>query len=225
MNGFLNDSNKKIIIGSLGTSGLLAFIYAIRNHYLRLKNRYKKMHLNQTEISSDNLSLKDNENSKQKSDVSEEVIQKIVEKVKNSVIHTTCILIDKEVDSKRQKNEQNTPKSSLIVGETESKIIEDENKNNDDIVITQEENNIVKIREENPKEGEINKSADIADLIATLESKTEFLPEFEKNLFSYNQIRQNEGFMSCKDYLLKLTVTKMTIEYHHHHHYIYIYIN
>lgn len=192
MNGYLSDSNtKKIILGSLGTSGILAFINAMRKHYLRLKNRNKKLQLNKAEISSENLSIKDAESSKQKSEVSEEIIQKIVEKIKNSVIHTTCILIDRINHLNKQKKEENNLKSNLIDGEPEHKVIENENKNNDDIVITQEGN-------ENAKPDSDIKNADLAELIATIESKTEFLPEFEKTLFSYNQIRQNEGFMSCK---------------------------
>ena len=39
---------------------------------------------------------------------------------------------------------------------------------------------------------------DLVELIATIESKQEFLPDFERNLFAYNQVRQGDAVMSCK---------------------------
>lgn len=168
---------KKLAYGFLGVSGVLGFMYTIQKHYQRL-NKKKT-------ITDDNKSETMSKNSKTlseppKDEFSEDLMEKLVEKIKNNMIHTISLCLANFMTKKPQK--------AGVVEDTKKD--DDQNKekeknNDDDIVIEQNEvesgeNMIVPVT---PKEA----STEVTD----------FLPDFERGLYAYNQIRQGESVMSA----------------------------
>jgi hypothetical protein len=191
MNGLLNN-NKQLnsyLIGLAGATGIISIFAAIRQHYLRLKKQAKKQVQSGaiSDTNSENLSRNDNIKPVVE-EISDQIIEKIVDKIKNSIIHSACICIDKIKDPKmvQEQKDESIMKSGLINDAT-SQIIKD-----DEIVI-EEQSMTTKL-----PELENNQDKDMVELIATIESKQDFLPDFERNLFAYNQVMQGNPVMSCK---------------------------
>lgn len=185
MNGLLNNNKQfnTYLIGLAGATGVISIFAAIRQHYMRLKKLSKRQIQSGADTNSENLSKNDNIKPANE-EISDQIMEKIVEKIKNSIIHSTCICIDRIKDPKPEKEESIL--KSGVINEAESQIIKD-----DEIVIEEQVNEKKKVDVD-----VIDK--DLVELIATIESKQEFLPDFERNLFAYNQVRQGEAVMSCK---------------------------
>lgn len=209
MNGLLVN-NKQLnvyLIGLAGATGIISIFNAIRQHYLRLKKQARKQIKSGTQSDTNSENISRTEIKPECEEISDQVIEKIVEKIMNSIIHTTCICIDKIKDNKsskeskeniehKEENEDDLLKSSVI-NETKSQILSKDDKE-DEIQIVEEQSEKKKIIEMNSLENNADK--DLVELIATIESKQDFLPDFERNLFAYNQVRQGESVMSCKYY-------------------------
>lgn len=190
MNGLLNN-NKHLstyLIGLAGATGVISIFTAIRQHYLRLKKQSKRQIQSGTVSDTNSENLSRNENIKPvNEEIPDQIIEKIVEKIKNSIIHSTCICIDRIKEPKIEKEEKNDNiLKSGIINEADSQLIKE-----DEIVIEEQVNDKKKVDLD-----AIDK--DFVELIATIESKQEFLPDFERNLFAYNQVRQGDAVMSCK---------------------------
>eukprot|EP00340_Litonotus_pictus_P000437 CAMPEP_0170515678 /NCGR_PEP_ID=MMETSP0209-20121228/2082_1 /TAXON_ID=665100 ORGANISM="Litonotus pictus, Strain P1" /NCGR_SAMPLE_ID=MMETSP0209 /ASSEMBLY_ACC=CAM_ASM_000301 /LENGTH=438 /DNA_ID=CAMNT_0010800271 /DNA_START=6 /DNA_END=1322 /DNA_ORIENTATION=+ len=171
---------KKLLVGFTGAAGIITLMNAIRKHYLRLKNKNKKAISARGDNSSENMSQLPEKEEK----ISEELIEKLVEKIKNSLIHTTCICLDKFIEQEKKLN----PFNPDI---TVSKVLGEEKKE-DDIEVVQEENQVATKKEgENP-----NIDKDIGEFISQIETKTEFLPNFEKGIFSYGNLKQGGAVMT-----------------------------
>lgn len=174
MNGLLNN-NKQLnsyLIGLAGATGIISIFAAIRQHYLRLKKQAKRQIQSGTVSDTNSENLSRNENIKPvNEEISDQVMEKIVDKIKNSIIHSTCICIDR---IKEPKVVSNTPKqiedptlNSGIINEATSQLLKD-----DEIIVEEHKAEIKKVEIENPVD------KDFVELIATIESKQDFLPDF-----------------------------------------------
>ena len=164
---------KAYSLSFLGAMGVITAFYSIRKHYLRLKNRNTKKI-----AASDSKSETNNSSSikiEEENTITEDLVEKMLEKIKNNTIHSICICIDR-FGEKRQPNPQNSSTPQI-----------EENKEKDDDIVV-EDSSLVKseLLDSKLKENNIEKEYD------------DFLPDFERGLFAYNAFRQGQNVMTCK---------------------------
>ena len=219
--------NNTYILG-FAAAGLFGFIYAIRNHYKRLQAKYisnnQTNNLNnqstelsylkkESEIVDNNNNTGNTNNTCKKLPIPEDLLERIVEKIKNSIIHTVCIKIDFINTQERIKKEMISKVENENSEIEESKNNSEEIKSNNNEVaetdgIAVEEENPVDTNQ-NPHHNNKNNTSeidigpydkDMEDFIANLETKTIFLDNFERKLFTYdkNRIREVNNSTSRK---------------------------
>lgn len=163
MNSF--NIEKKHFLMAFSAMGIFGLLNSLRVHLNRLNKKSKA--ISSKENSEDN-KAEIKEEVEIKKEISLETIECLNEKIKNSLIHTICICIDK-----------------MNVSKVKSKVKEDikelkkENHNEDDIII---ETNEVLVKNEN-----ISKPTVIDPLLDELDKKDKFLPTFEKSLYDFSQ--------------------------------------
>lgn len=168
----LNIPTKNLIL--IGTSlGIFSFAYSIRSHFLRLSSKNRKQ-IGFSQKKKEEIV----EEKKEVSVISEELLEKMVEKIKNNTIHNIAILLDtiNEFKGFEQKKEV---KLKEVVKKEEG----------DDIKIEEdtEEN---KINEEEKEKEELSeeKREEIVENICQLSMRRMFLQDFETELFEYHPI-------------------------------------
>jgi hypothetical protein len=170
-NNSIWNNNKKVVGYSFFGMSVLAFFYAVKKHY----NRIKVLNKNTLGIAEKNPEIEESEKNKSenieddKDDLEmEEKIQKIVEKIKNNIIHTTIICIDRL----QKKGATNST----------SKSFDKKEDNNEDIVI--EETQIISDDTAESNFNLLNHEVD------------DFLPEFEKKIYSMPTRKSNDTMNS-----------------------------
>lgn len=161
----MNDTTKTLIYASVGALGVFTFANAIRKHYKRLS----KQSVRSTPIL-DN-SKQHQEEVVEKKTIPEDLLEKMVEKIKNSTIHTICIYLDRLNNQKGFiKKDKELQLSSV---------------NNDDILIQEDQ---TQDKSENLPKEELTeeKKNEAVELISMLNAKSNFLQDFEKEIFSYH---------------------------------------
>lgn len=163
MNSF--NFEKKHFLIAFSAMGFFGVLNSLRVHLNRLNKRNKAISSKENSI---DVKTEIKEEIEVKKEVSLETIENLCEKIKNSLIHTICICIDKMNLSKVKVKE---------VKNIEKK----ETQNDDDIVVETNEvdtnQNIVNVA----------KPTEIDPLIDELERKDKFLTNFEKSLYDFSQ--------------------------------------
>lgn len=160
--------SKKSLFSLLGVFGFTLFASAVRNHYLRLKKRVIKAAPPQSNQIPDN----ESECRTHKDEIiPEELFEKLVEKIKNTMIHNYCNLIDKVTESAGLYKEVSDSKA--VVQDENEIVVEDikyESKTEDINGITDE------------------KANELREIISSMYTKTSFIPEFERRVFSQHSL-------------------------------------
>ena len=184
-----NLSSAKIAIGITSTIGIVSLLNAIRKHYQRLNKKYlKPVNKKVLDTSSEIVELKPENNQPDK--IPEQILEKMVEKIKNNTIHTLCICIDKFNEMKKSKH--NFPQvNNEVKPNLEDEIIIEEDKN---IEIGDKVNPLILPKV--PKNED--EARELSEIIATMDAKVDFLPDFERGLFEYHSVNQGSSNMSCK---------------------------
>lgn len=181
-----NSITNKQIYGFIGATGVLTVLNAIKNHYLRLKSRKKRLPEKNLDTSTEISKIIDPVDPVEEY-LTEEIVEKMVEKIKNGVIHTTCICIDKMNNSRVENKKEEKINESKPEKKPE---------NEDEIIISEEK---VKM----PVSEGLESKIEMDELIATIESKEEFIPKFEKDLFVHRPVVSGVQQMTCIFYLNK----------------------
>lgn len=171
------------ISAGISTVGFLAFAYAVRKHYVRVNSKIRALKSNSSTIDNTKKGDSTMEINKKILPIPEDILEKMVEKIKNSVIHTICMVIDKFNQSEIENKDD-------IQSNPQSKAIEPSSKDNENDIAVED----VEINEE--EQNKVNVEVkDMDDLIANIESKTDFLDTFEKKLFEF---KSNDLFSGQK---------------------------
>lgn len=177
------------ISAGIPTIGFLAFAYAVRKHYMRLNSKLKALKCNSS--TNENTKKGDStvEINKKVIPIPEDIMEKMVEKIKNSIIHTVCMIIDKSNVAISPKSDDNT-----------NNAIEPPSKENENDIAVEE----IKIESDEKQVNSNEAPKDMDDLIANIESKTDFLDTFEKRLFEYksNDLFSGQMGFSRKCFLI-----------------------
>ena len=170
-----NYTNKKgIITGSLFAAAF-AFLISVRRHYYYLKNKTSKKIKAENDKKSDTLSLSKTESIIDENSMQKLIplinIEKIVEKIKTSLIHTAVIVVDSYHKSEKTKTIEAISKTTNEA-------------NLDDIEIEG-----VQVENE-PKETIAPGNEDLKLLVENLKQSKEeyFLESFEKKLYEDQKI-------------------------------------
>lgn len=164
--------SKKSLFSLLGVFGFAVFANAVKNHYLRLKKRMIKAAPSQKNQLDDSVELE----SKAPKDriIPEDLFEKLVEKIKNSMIHSYCIFIDRITNS-----------AGLYKEVTEKKAeVQDDN----EIVV---EDIACETKKEDIKDITEEKADELREIMTSMYMKTSFIPEFERRLFSQHNLNSN----------------------------------
>lgn len=171
---------KTYSLSFLGAMGIFTTIYTIRKHYLRLKAKASKGISSSDCKSENNKSTNESQiqnKNKEEDLINEDLVEKMLEKIKNNTIHTICICIDRFPSAdKSTLNSIDTKDKKSISNEKDDIKVEEESINIDSIV----------------KSELLNSDLAVDD----------FLPDFERGIFAYNAFRQGEEVMSGKYILL-----------------------
>lgn len=193
----MDNTQKKYALTALSALGVFGFIYAVRSHYSRLmKKRLKESSKCSTfDTSSDNISVKEGK-AQQKVGIPEDLLEKMVEKIKNSTIHNICIILDKLNGSsgivkldKTEDNKETAEEKDKKEEDDKDIVIEDNKEKNND----NEDKEKILIFEKDLTEEDKRKYIELASIGLT---KHQFLPEFEKELYKYHPVQENT--LSCK---------------------------
>lgn len=169
----LNIPSKNLIL--IGTSlGILSFAYSIRSHFLRLASKNRKQ-IGFSEKKKEEVV----EEKKEVSVISEELLEKMVEKIKNNTIHNIAIFLDSLNESKGFEQTKREGKLKEAVKKEEG----------DDIKIEDDtEENKVNEEEKGKEELSEEKREEIVENICQLSMRRAFLQDFESELFEYHSI-------------------------------------
>lgn len=161
--------SKKSLFSLLGVFGFAMFASAVRNHYLRLKKKMIKATPTQSSQLDDSAELECK--APKERIIPEDLFEKLVEKIKNTIIHNYCILIDKITESAGLYKEVQEKKVEV---QDEGEIVVE------DIKCDNQKEDLASITNE--------KADELREIISTMYTKTSFIPEFERRVFAHHNL-------------------------------------